>query len=192
MDDGAPGAADRLEGAPDQLLARLGQHLDGDVVGDQLLVDELRARNRNRSARPTGKPTSISLKPMLHQECRTCGACARAPSARSAPGCRRADRRCTRWARLVDDAPGPAPVGQVDGREGAVLVAGLDLHVLLRCGAGRKGGTPVMDCLDLWDGGKDGCRAAANQARQPPLSRSRRAARKARRRRAEYRDFMLQ
>ena len=35
------GAADRLVGALDQLLAGLGQHLDRDVVGDQVLLDEL-------------------------------------------------------------------------------------------------------------------------------------------------------
>ena len=35
------GAADRLEGALDQVLARLGQHLDDHVVGDQVFFDEL-------------------------------------------------------------------------------------------------------------------------------------------------------
>src|SRR5260221_11438955 len=40
MDDGAPCAGDRLEGAGDELGARLGEHLDGDVGGNQLLVDE--------------------------------------------------------------------------------------------------------------------------------------------------------
>ena len=41
MHDRAPGAADRLEGALDQLGARLRQHLDRHVVGDQVLLDEL-------------------------------------------------------------------------------------------------------------------------------------------------------
>ena len=33
-------AADRLEGALDEVLARLGQHLDDDVVGDEVFLDE--------------------------------------------------------------------------------------------------------------------------------------------------------
>ena len=41
MQDRALGTLDRLEGAADQFLARLGQHLDGDVVGDHLLLDDL-------------------------------------------------------------------------------------------------------------------------------------------------------
>ena len=41
VDDRLLGAAQRLEGALDQLVAGLGQHLDGDVVGDQVLLDEL-------------------------------------------------------------------------------------------------------------------------------------------------------
>jgi hypothetical protein len=39
--DGARRALQRLEGALDQWLARLRQHLDGHVVGDQPLVDQL-------------------------------------------------------------------------------------------------------------------------------------------------------
>ena len=39
--DRAPGAADRLEAALDQFGARLGQHLDGDVLGHEILLDEL-------------------------------------------------------------------------------------------------------------------------------------------------------
>ncbi len=41
MDDGAARAADRLEGALDKLGPRLRQYLDGDVVGNEILVDEL-------------------------------------------------------------------------------------------------------------------------------------------------------
>jgi hypothetical protein len=39
--DGAPRAAQRLEGAVDQVLPALGQHLDRDVLGDQVLLDQL-------------------------------------------------------------------------------------------------------------------------------------------------------
>jgi hypothetical protein len=41
VDDGLLGALDRLVGALDQLFAGLGEHLDDDVVGDQVVVDEL-------------------------------------------------------------------------------------------------------------------------------------------------------
>ncbi len=43
MDDGAPRTDQRLIGAHDQLIARLGQHLDGDVGRDVLALDELAA-----------------------------------------------------------------------------------------------------------------------------------------------------
>ncbi len=40
VDDGLLGTVDRLVGALDEVLARLGQHLDRDVVGDRALVDQ--------------------------------------------------------------------------------------------------------------------------------------------------------
>ena len=40
VDDHPPRAGHRLEGAVDQVVARLGQHLDGDVLGDRLGVDQ--------------------------------------------------------------------------------------------------------------------------------------------------------
>ena len=40
MHDGRAGAGQRLEGPLDQLLPALHQHLDLDVVGDQVLVDD--------------------------------------------------------------------------------------------------------------------------------------------------------
>jgi hypothetical protein len=58
--DRALGAAQRLEGALDQVLAALGQHLDGDVVGDVVLLDEL-AAEVEVGLLALGKPTSISL-----------------------------------------------------------------------------------------------------------------------------------
>ena len=54
------GALDRLVGAVDELLARLGQHLDGDVIRDQVLLDELRTKSKSVWL-ADGKPTSISL-----------------------------------------------------------------------------------------------------------------------------------
>jgi hypothetical protein len=41
MHDGAARALERFEGAPDQVLARLGEDLDGHVVGNVLFVDQL-------------------------------------------------------------------------------------------------------------------------------------------------------
>src|SRR3546814_11659357 len=41
MHDGAVHALQRLEGARDQFGPRLGQHLDGDIGGDQLVLDDL-------------------------------------------------------------------------------------------------------------------------------------------------------
>ena len=64
MHDGAAGAADRLEAALDQLGPGLGQHLDRDIVGDQLLLDQLADKAKSVSE-AAGKPTSISLKPSL-------------------------------------------------------------------------------------------------------------------------------
>ena len=41
MDDGLPGATDRLEGAADEVFAGLGENLDGHVVGNVFFFDEL-------------------------------------------------------------------------------------------------------------------------------------------------------
>jgi len=41
MDDGLLAAENRLIGAVDQVFAGLSQHLDHDVVGDQVLLDQL-------------------------------------------------------------------------------------------------------------------------------------------------------
>ena len=59
VDDRPLGAAERLVGALDQVLAALGQHLDGDVVGDQVLLDRAGGRSRSRSgSRPGSRPRS--------------------------------------------------------------------------------------------------------------------------------------
>ena len=41
VEDGAPATRDALVGAPDQGLPRLGEHLDGHVLGNAILLDEL-------------------------------------------------------------------------------------------------------------------------------------------------------
>ena len=40
MDDGRLGALQRFKGAADQFLARLGENLDGDALGNLLVLDE--------------------------------------------------------------------------------------------------------------------------------------------------------
>ena len=40
MDDGPPRPLERLEGAGDEIFARLHQHLDGDIVRNEVAIDE--------------------------------------------------------------------------------------------------------------------------------------------------------
>ena len=77
VDDGPGGALQRFEGAFDQLLAALDQHLDGHVVGDEVVLDDL-ALEVESVWEAEGKPTSISLKPMSIRV-RNRAACARGP-----------------------------------------------------------------------------------------------------------------
>ena len=66
VDDGAASAAQRFKGAFDQVGPRLGQHLDGDVVGNAFFLDELahevevRVRGRWESASISFMPTATS------------------------------------------------------------------------------------------------------------------------------------
>jgi hypothetical protein len=63
VDDGLLGSLDRFEGAADEVLAGLGEHLDTHVVGDVAALDEA-AHEAEFGFRGRGKATSISLKPM--------------------------------------------------------------------------------------------------------------------------------
>ena len=67
MHDGAAAAADGLEGAADEVLARLGQHLDGDVIGDELLVDD-RAHEIEIGLRGRGEADLDLLEAQLDQQ----------------------------------------------------------------------------------------------------------------------------
>ena len=64
------------------------------------------------------------LEAHLDQQVGTAAACARRPSARSAPGCRRAGRRCTRPARASIVREGQRRSGSAIGVNGRYLVAG--------------------------------------------------------------------
>ena len=120
-------ALQRLERAADQRLARLGQHLDRDVVGDQVLVDQL-ADEVEFDLRRRGKADLDLLEADLHQRLEHAQLARRCPSARSAPGCRRAGRRCTRSGGRVSTASGQVRSFRRDRREGAVLAGGVLQH----------------------------------------------------------------
>ncbi len=111
MHDRRLGASNALEGARDQFLAALDEHLHGHVIGNLLVVDE-RAAEVEIRLRGGGKSDLDFLEAHLEQAPRTSASCGRGPWARSATGCRRGDRRNTRSGGAVMDLFGPLPVGQ--------------------------------------------------------------------------------
>ena len=134
VDDRAPDPAQRLEGAADQRLARLRQHLHRDVVGDEPLVDQLAdevvigLRRRRKAdldllvAEREQQPEHLHL----------------------ALGVHRLDQRLVAVAQIdaaplrrpVDHPRRPLPVGQRDGGVGRVLAGRVDVHGRLS-GRGR-------------------------------------------------------
>ena len=120
MHDGAPGAADRLEAALDQLGARLGQHLDGDVLGHEIALDQLADKGEIGLGR--GRKADLDLlEAELDQK---------VEHPPLAVGSHRLDQRLIAVAqvdaaperRAVDNLDRPASVGQIDRRKGTVLV----------------------------------------------------------------------
>src|SRR6185312_10520468 len=111
MHDGATAAADRLEGAADEVLAGLGQHLDGDVIRDALRVDDL-PHEIEIGLRGRGEADPDPLEPQLYEQ---------VEHASLALGSHGIDERLIAVAQIdaapngcvVDDAAGPAAVGQV-------------------------------------------------------------------------------
>ncbi len=97
VDDRPLGAGDALVGALDQLVAALDEHLDGHVVRDQVLLDQLADEVEVGLAGRREADLDL-LEAHRHERHRTCGACGRGPSGRSAPGCRHAGRPSTRAA----------------------------------------------------------------------------------------------
>ena len=126
MDDGAPGAFQRLERARDLRLARLRQHLDRHVIGNQSLDDQL-AREVVVGLRRRRKPDLDLLVAHLHQE---------PEHPQLAVGIHRLDQRLIAIAQIhaapdrgcIDRARGPLPLGQRHGRHGAVLARWVGLH----------------------------------------------------------------
>ena len=126
VDDRALDARERLERAADDRLARLRQHLDRHVVGNQILVDQL-AREVEVGLRRRRKADLDFLVAHLHEQLE---------HAQLALGIHRLDQRLVAVAQ-VDAAPDgrrrdrarrPLPVGQRDGGEGPVLAGRIDGH----------------------------------------------------------------
>ena len=122
VDDRLLGAADRLVGALDQVLAGLGQHLDDDVVGDQVLLDQLADEVEVRLA-GRGEPDLDLLVAHPDQQLEHAPLAVRG---------HRVDQRLVAVAQ-VDCAPagggcdgggGPRAVRQVDRRERCVALPG--------------------------------------------------------------------
>ena len=124
--DGARRTDQRFEGTTDQFLARLRQHLDAHVVGDQFLFDE-QAHEIEVGLRGRGETHLDLLEADAHQHLE---------QAQLACRVHRFDQRLIAVAK-VDAAPerrarqhgvGPASVGQADRREGTVFGRGLSEH----------------------------------------------------------------
>ena len=119
MHDRALGALDRLERALDQLVARLGQHLDRHVGGDRLVVDQL-AHEIEIGLRRGGETDFDFLEAQAHQQIE---------HAALALGPHRLDQRLVAVAqidraphrRLVERAGRPLAVRQIDRRELAIF-----------------------------------------------------------------------
>ncbi len=119
VDDGLLGALQRLEGAGDQVFARLGQHLDGDVVRDVPAFDQL-ADEVEVGLRSRGEADLDFLDADLHQ-------CLE--ETHLLRGIHRLDQRLVTIAqiraqpdRCLGDRLGwPGAIRDVDGRKGAIF-----------------------------------------------------------------------
>ena len=132
MHDSALHALQRLEGAADQFLARLGEHLNGHAIGDLVVLDqeadEIEIRLRG------GREAHLDLLEAHFQQ--------RIEHAHLAVMAHRLDQRLIAVTQvnraphggLRDGAVRPLPVGQVHGRKRAVFFAGGNHHVGLSFG----------------------------------------------------------
>ncbi len=135
MHDRAPGADQSLIGARDQMLARLREHLDGDVGGNEVFFDQL-AQEIEIGLRG-GRESDLDLL-VAH-------AAERLEHAQLALRPHRLDQRLVAVAqidaapdrRLGDDARGPSSVRQVDGLERSVLLGWVDTHLGIPLGRFR-------------------------------------------------------
>jgi hypothetical protein len=132
VDDGVVGAGQGLVGPLDQVGPALDEHLDGDVVGDEILVDEqadevvVRLRGRREADLDL-------LEAHLHEH---------VEHAPLAPGVHRVDQGLVAVAKVnaaparsLGDASGrPLPIGQIERQKGTVL---LERHAPDGAGLGR-------------------------------------------------------
>ena len=126
VNDRPAGAPDRREGFGDQLGARLRQHLNRHVLGDQVLLDDL-PHEGEIGVRGRREPDLDLLEAEAQQEIE---------HAALLLGPHRFDERLIAVAQidraphrcLVDDPRGPLAIGQVDGRERPVFVDRHDGH----------------------------------------------------------------
>ena len=126
MHDHPPRAGHGLKGAADQVLARLGQHLDGDVLRDQFVVDQF-AHEVKVGLRGAGETDLDFFEPNLAD------AAEHAQLALQVHGLKQrlvavAQIGAHPDRRRGDGAAGPLAVGQIDGRESAVLGGGVLEH----------------------------------------------------------------
>ncbi len=140
VDDRALGANGRFDGAANQLIARLGQHDDGDVVRDVLVVDQ-HAHEIEVGLRGGREAHLDLLDADLDQHFEEAQLLLRA---------HRLDQCLVTVAqvgahpdrRRGDGAAWPLAVCQVDGREGTVLGGGIGQHdrvLLIGLVTGRRG-----------------------------------------------------
>ena len=134
MDDGAPGAFQRLERARDLRHARLRQHLDRHVIGNQPLDDQL-AREVVVGLRRRRKPDLDLLVAHLHQQLE---------HPKLAIGIHRLDQRLITVAQIdaaphgrLGDALGrPLAIGNVDRLKGTIFAKRFGSHDGPRVGGG--------------------------------------------------------
>jgi hypothetical protein len=136
MDDDPSRAVNRFEGPPDQLLAGLGEHLDGHVLGNPILLDQLSNEGKIRfgGARESHLDLLEAELDELLEE---------APLALGTHGLdqclvaiAKVDAAPDRWP--LDHAVRPAPIGQVDGPEGLVFGGGHARHGSLQVRRGVR------------------------------------------------------
>ena len=149
MYDGMFGTSDAFKGASNQIFAALHENLDGYVARDQIIFDQVAAEIKISLA--GGRKTDLNFLKTHFDE--------RIPHADFAVGAHGFDEALVAIAQ-IDAAPDggrgdlsgrPFAVGQVNWREGAVFLGGIDHHDIY-----------VSFCLLKGVSGLFPCRAWAN------------------------------
>ena len=122
------GTVDAFKSAADQIFAALHEYLDGHVIRDQIMIDQMSAEIKIRLA-GGGKANFDFLEAHFNQ---------RIPHADFAVGAHGFDEALVTIAQIHATPNGrggdlggrPSAVWQIDGREGAVFLGGIDHHNL--------------------------------------------------------------